>query len=283
MVWKMWAVVAVPVVLIGGWFLLVALRRRRRAARRREVLNRPFPPAWVEILKRNVKLYDLLADELRRELREHVQIFLDEKQFVGCAGLEITDEIRVTVAAQACVLLLGREARYYPRLSTIYVYPGAYVADNARAAGGGGMIVEDQVRLGESWQGGPLVLSWDDVQHGAGDVRDGHNVVLHEFAHKLDQEDGDADGAPVLERRSSYVSWARVLSEEYDELRERATFGGRTVLDKYGATNPAEFFAVLAEAYFEKPRQLMKKHPELYEQAKGFFKVDPLEWRRNPD
>ncbi len=279
----MWAVIAVPAVLIGGWFLLVALRRRRRAARRREVLNRPFLPAWAEILKRNVKLYDLLPEKLRRELRDHVQIFLDEKQFVGCAGLEITDEIRVTVAAQACVLLLGREARYYPRLSTIYIYPGAYVPARNPFSFRDGEIVEDQELLGEAWQGGPVVLSWDDVQHGASDVRDGHNVVLHEFAHKLDQEDGDADGAPVLDRRSSYVSWARVLSEEYDELRERATFGGRTVLDKYGATNPAEFFAVLAEAYFEKPRQLRKKHPELYEQARSFFKVDPLDWRRKPD
>ncbi|MHC4917625.1 MAG: M90 family metallopeptidase, partial [Planctomycetota bacterium] len=250
MVWKMSGVIGLPLLLVVGWFLLVALRRRRRAARRREVLAEPFPAEWVEILRRNVRLYDLLPDGLREELHGHVQVFLDEKVFVGCAGLEMTDEIRVTVAAQACVLLLGREARYYPRLSTIYVYPGAYVAESGRAAGGGGVIVEDQVRLGESWQGGPLVLSWDDVQHGAGDVRDGHNVVLHEFAHKLDQEDGDADGAPILERRSSYVSWARVLSEEYAELRQRATFGWRTVLDMYGATNPAEFFAVLAEAYF---------------------------------
>ena len=132
-----------------------------------------------------------------------------------------------------------------------------------------------QGRLGEAWTSGVVVLSWDDVQLGAADVRDGHNVVLHEFAHQLDQEDGSADGAPILPRRSMYSAWGRVLGAEYEELREAAETGKKSVLDAYGATEPAEFFAVATEAFFEKPIQLKKKHPELYEELKSFYGQDP--------
>lgn len=257
------------------------LLRRARARRRAELFATPLPAEWVAILGRNVPLYARLPEELREELGGHVNVFLDEKRFTGCGGLEITDEIKVTIAAQACVLLLGRKAAYYPRFSSIFVYPGAYFAEGATRAGDV-TVVETQLRAGESWQGGPLVLSWDDVRGGSRDVRDGHNVVLHEFAHKLDQEDGRADGAPLLGQRSRYVTWARVLAGEYDELVEKVGRGQRTVLDDYGATDPAEFFAVLTETFFEKPRQLKKKHPELYEEVQAFYKVDPLEWGDSP-
>lgn len=258
---------------LAGW-LLYALARR---ARRRRLFAMPLPAGWAEILERNLPLYRRLPAGLRRELGGRVNVFLGEKRFLGCAGLEITDEIRVTVAGQACILLLNRKGGYYPGFSTVLVYPGAYLAEGRRA-GAGAVLVEEQVRLGESWQGGPVVLAWDQVTHGARDIRDGHNVVLHEFAHKLDQEDGRADGAPVLGARSRYVSWARVLGREYQELCERAFRGRRSVLDRYGATDPAEFFAVLTEAFFEKPRQLRKKHPELYAEAREFYRLDPLEW-----
>jgi Mlc titration factor MtfA (ptsG expression regulator) len=246
--------------------------RRRRRERLRAA---PFPPEWLGIVERNVPLYRRLPEADRRELRGHVQVFLAEKHFEGCGGLALTDEIRVTIAAQACLLLLHRDADPYPRLITILVYPGAYVARAVESLGGGLVIEGEQGRQGEAWADGVVVLSWDDVRAGASDARDGHNVVLHEFAHQLDQEDGVADGAPVLGRRSRYVAWARVLGAEYERLR-RAT-GRESVLDGYGATDPAEFFAVATECFFETPVALRRKHPELYEELKGYYRQDPAE------
>jgi MtfA peptidase len=246
--------------------------RRRRRERLRST---PFPPAWSAILDANVPLFGRLSEADRRELEGHIQVFLAEKHFEGCGGLALTDEIRVTIAAQACLLLLHRATDYYRRLITILVYPSAYMAKGVEPIGGGFVIEGPQGRLGEAWQDGVVVLSWDDVRRGAADARDGQNVVLHEFAHQLDQEDGAADGAPILERRSQYVAWARVLGAEYDQLRQATRKHRKTVLDKYGASQPAEFFAVATECFFEKPAQLRKKHPELYEELKAYYHQDP--------
>ncbi|MHC5542275.1 M90 family metallopeptidase, partial [Singulisphaera rosea] len=159
--------------------------KRRRRERLRAT---PFPTAWVEIIEKNVPLYQRLGEADRRELQGHIQVFLGEKQFEGCGGLELTDEVRVTIAAQACLLLLHRETDDYRRLITILVYPSAYEAKGVEPIGGGFVIEGIQGRLGEAWQDGVVVLSWDDVRRGAADARDGQNVVLHEFAHQLDQE-----------------------------------------------------------------------------------------------
>jgi hypothetical protein len=150
----------------------------------------------------------------------------------------------------------------------------------ARTVSSNGIITSNgqSVRLGESWQSGPVVLAWDSVKGGTLNITDARNVVLHEFAHQLDQEDGAADGAPILERRSRYITWARVLSKEYEVLRKKMRKHRRSVLDKYGATNPAEFFAVATETFFEKPRQMEKEHPELYDELKNYYKVDPAAW-----
>ena len=190
--------------------------------------------------------------------------------FEGCGGLELTDEMRVLIAAQACLLLLNRPAAVYPRLKTILVYPSTYVA--------GGQDQPKSVRLGESWGAGVVVLAWNSVKGGATNFNDGQNVTLHEFAHQLDQADGAADGAPDLASRSAYRTWAQVLSREYQTLRKWKKKGRRTVLNKYGATNPAEFFAVATETFFEKPRQMKKKHPELYEELKRYYRTEPLDW-----
>ncbi|WP_437722129.1 zinc-dependent peptidase [Sorangium sp. So ce861] len=253
--------------------MLGFLRKRRRAAARRA----PFPPAWRAILDRNVPSFGRLAAEDQEELLGHIQVFLDEKPFEGCGGLEITDEIRVTVAAQACLLLLHRETDYYPELEVILVYPSAYVAPGREVREGGVVVEGGRPRLGESWSRGAVVLAWDGVLAGAADVSDGHNLVLHEFAHQLDQEEGPADGAPELPERSTYAAWARILGREYERLvRDEASLK-RTVIDPYGATNPAEFFAVVTEAFFEKPRKLRAKHPELYDQLKAFYRQDPAD------
>jgi Mlc titration factor MtfA (ptsG expression regulator) len=244
-----------------------------------------FPAQWTEVLTRRFPLYLRLDIDDQRELKSHIQWFLRRKRFEGCGGLEITDEIRVTIAAQACLLLLHRSRAGYRKLKSILVYPSTYFSENDRAGRGGVVSREESARLGESWLHGTVVLAWDSVKGGASNPFDGHNVVLHEFAHQLDQADGRADGAPVLGRgesftvrRAAYSSWARVLSADYKKLKRDASRGRKTVLDTYGATNPAEFFAVATECFFEKPKQLKLKQPELYAELTSFYKQDPLGW-----
>jgi len=259
---------------IGAAFMLRI--RLRRKARLRLALQQPFLDEWGEILKRNLPPYAKLSADIRQELHQDMKIFLAEKSFEGCGGLAITDEIRVTIAAQACMLLLNREEDCYPKLSSVLVYPSTYVA------GGKGLFTDKSkqksVRLGESWGHGVVVLAWDSVKQGAFNFKDGRNVAMHEFAHQLDQEDGVADGAPILEDRSAYTSWAAVFSKEFNLLQEKKRKRKRSLLNKYGATHPAEFFAVATEAFFEKPKQLQKKHPELYEELQDYYKVNPIEW-----
>lgn len=247
------------------------LKRRRRAA----IRARPLPPGWQAIIERNVPYVTRLPPEDRAEHAGLVQVFLAEKRFEGCGGMEITDEVRVTIAAQACVLLLHRETDVYPGLASILVYPSTYRVPGGRRVAGGLIDEQPQARLGESWARGIVVLVWDSVLSGAADLRDGRNLVLHEFAHQLDQEDGAGDGAPILPARSMYAAWARVLGREFDRLVRDAEHEHRTLLDQYGATDPAEFFAVATETFFERPRQLRERHLELYEQLREFYRQDP--------
>ncbi len=260
--------------LVAAYFIAKYLTRQ---SKRKRLLARPFPQEWTEIVQKNVPLYHRLPDPLKEQLHGLVHVFLAEKDFEGCGGMEITEEIMVTIAAQACMLLLNRKPTYFPKLRTILVYPHTYVAKTVSSDGT--LIVDGQsVRLGESWQNGPVVLSWNSVTGGTMNVTDARNVVLHEFAHQLDQEDGVADGAPILKQRSRYAAWARVLSAEYEALQKKKKKRRRSVMNKYGATNPAEFFAVATETFFEKPRQMKKRHPELYEELRDYYKLDPVEW-----
>ena len=247
------------------------LRRRRREAIRR----RPFPAEWRAFIEKNVPYVACLPSEDQRELFGHVQVLLAEKHFEGCGGLQITDEVKVTIAAQACILLLHRQTDYYPELVSILVYPSTYLVPGGRRTEDGLIADEPQARLGESWARDVVVLAWDSVLFGAADFHDGHNVVLHEFAHQLDQESGAADGAPILAQRSMYVAWARVLGREFDQLVRDTEESHRTLIDHYGATNPAEFFAVVTEMFFEKPRQLLSQHAALYRQLQQFYRQDP--------
>lgn len=248
-----------------------------KGRRRRRVAARPFPPEWRAAIERHVPYWQRLTDDERRELERHVQVFLSEKRFEGCAGLTITDEMRVVIAAQACLLLLNRETSYFPRLGTILVYPRRYFAD-AKVRQPDGVVVEGvQGRLGESWSHGSLVLSWEDVQRGSRWPHDGRNVVLHEFAHQLDAEWGVTEGAPALPHSGMYGPWSRVFAREYEALHRALQAGWRPpVLDPYGATSPAEFFAVATEAFFERPRDLRLHHPDLYEQLMAYYRQDPL-------
>ncbi|MDH3202980.1 MAG: zinc-dependent peptidase [Myxococcales bacterium] len=243
--------------------------------RRRELMKKALSAELLEIVRENVPYFAKLTREDQSELQGLMQVFLDEKRFEGCGGLEITDEIRVTIAAQACVLLLHRETDFYPKLRSILVYPHAYVAKGLHADDELIMTEGSEARLGESWRHGSIVLSWDDVRRGAFDVRDGQNVVFHEFAHQLDEESSAGPGAPTLPKRSMYLAWARVLGDEYNALLDALDHHLPTLIDPYGATNPAEFFAVVSELFFERPHELKDRHPELYEQLRGFYQQDP--------
>ncbi len=246
--------------------------KRRRRNRLRVA---PFPAEWTSFIEKNVRYYTRLPDADRRELQSLIQILLAEKTLEGCGGLVLTDEIKVTIAAQACLLLLHRATDIYPKLTTILVYPSAYVAKAIKPLWNGLALEAEHVNLGESWMSGIVVLSWDDVRAGASDFADGRNLVLHEFAHQLDREDGAFDGTPPLEERSHYTAWARVLSAEYEQLKRDTWLGRPTVLDEYGTIDPAEFFAVATECFFEKPRALEKRHPELYAELRSFYRQDP--------
>src|SRR5450755_4726851 len=248
------------------------LKRRRR----RKLRGQPVPPAWRSTLTRNLPIFRRLPPQDQVELLRHVQVFLAEKQFEGCGGLELTDEIRLTIAAQACLLLLHRETDYYPQLSTILVYPSTYIAPGERHLEGPIWEEGGQSLLGHTARRlGVIVLAWDAAKRGATNPSDGQNVVLHEFAHQLDFEDYSTDGAPALATRAEYLAWARVMSSEFKALRAAEEAGTPTVLDTYGATNPAEFFAVATEAFFERPRALRARHPELYAELGSFFRQDP--------
>lgn len=248
---------------------MLGLRRWRRARLRRT----PLDDAQRRVLAR-VPWIRLLPAGARRELEGLVQIFLAEKRFEGCGGLVVTDEMRLLIATHACILLLGRDTDVYPGLYTILVYPHAYVAP-VRTSQHGIVTEGTSVRAGESWSRGSLVLAWDHVQRDVGDIHDGHNVVFHEFAHLLDFQDGLADGTPRLPSRTRYLTWARVLGEAYADLADRIAHHKPSTIDAYGTANPAEFFAVVTECFFEKPQALEHSHPALYEELRRFYRRDP--------
>jgi Mlc titration factor MtfA (ptsG expression regulator) len=254
-----------------------------KSRRRARLRSRPAPRAWREILDRNLPVFHRLSPEDQKELIGHMQVFIAEKHFEGCGGLTLTDEIRVTIAGQACLLLLHRETDYYPELVSILVYPTGYTAEEERHIGGGIWEEGGEDRLGHTGQRlGALVLAWDAVRHGAAAPNDGVNLVLHEFAHQLDFENRSSDGTPQLETTGDYRSWARVMSHEFEALRDALEAGDDTFLDDYGATNPAEFFAVITEAFFERPRALRRNHPALFMQLQRFYQQDPTTYSLEP-
>ncbi len=260
--------------------MVLDLFKSRRRARLRA---QPVPAAWRAILERNLTVFTRLSAADQKELLGHTQVFLSEKHFEGAGGLELSDEIRVTITGQACLLLLHRETDYYPELISIIVYPSGYTAHEDRHIGGGIWEEGGEDRLGHTGKRlGALVLAWDAVRRGASEPNDGENLVLHEFAHQLDFENQISDGTPALDTRGDYLAWARVMSAEFNALRNASDAGQPTLLDQYGSTNPAEFFAVITEAFFERPRALKKKHPALFAQLQRFYKQDPTTYSMEP-
>lgn len=248
--------------------------------RRQRLMQKPFPKAWVEILHQNVPYFRRLPDHHQQKLQGLIHIFLDEKRFEGCGGLQITDEIRLTIAAQACILMLGLNdlSAFYPDLRSVLVYPHYYVANvkNHHQS----FFVEEgfEHRNGEAWSHGNIVLAWDEVKRGASDIDDGQNLVFHEFAHQLDYESGATEQVESDYEESHYLSWARVMGDEYQNFLHDLKHHQQTVIDSYGATNLAEFFAVVTECFFERPKALKKKHPDLYGQFHEFYLQDPASY-----
>lgn len=265
--------IAALVLFFAGHFLL----RACRALRIERLYRKPLSRHQLNLIAENVTLYNKVPEVLRQELHGKIQIFLANKEFVGCDGLEISDEVRLTIAANACILLLNKEKECFPKFRTILIYPDTYHVP--------GIAVDGEVhtsyttrRAGESWMKGPVVLSWGDTIRGSQNAEDGFNVVLHEFAHKLDEQNAVMDGLPILNSRKDYSDWAKVLNKEYSSFLQRAVRGKNRVIDSYGATSPVEFFAVATESFFEKPQQMRKRLPDLYKQLSRYYQLDTAEW-----
>ncbi len=249
------------------------LTERRRA----RLLEEPFPDTWREILAANVKAYRKLDEEEQQRLRDLGQVVVEEKHWEGCGGLELDDEMRVTIAGCACLLIMGRDHDLMKEVESILVYPSAISLPEqpvgtfdgrARIVGG-----EPDGALGVAHHGGPVVLAWDSVLSGAKNDADGRNLVIHEMAHKIDFLDGEADGTPPLETAEERRRWAHVCSEAYLARKD----GEDTFLRAYAGTNEAEFFACASEVFFEKPMQMRRELPELYEVLRGFYRLDLAE------
>ncbi|MEZ6060218.1 MAG: zinc-dependent peptidase [Planctomycetaceae bacterium] len=267
--------------MIFNWF-----RNRRRA----KLVARPFPDAWESYIANNVVHAGQLTEEQQHRLRRLIPVFVAEKNWEGCGGLTLTDEIRVTVAAQACLLVVGMPRDvYFDHVLSILVYPTGYVAAGTQITRAGLVIHGGEPRLGEAWWQGPVILSWSDVLAGGRMESPGHNLVLHEFAHQLDMMNGRfVDGTPLMETQEQFERWVEVLEPEFDRLVEDCRRGHHGFIDCYGSKNAAEFFAVLTEAFFERPRSLRNHHPAVYEVLRDFYHLDPAAWLpprdlRNPD
>lgn len=213
------------------------------------------------------------------ELYGHIQVFLSEKRFEGCAGFEVTEEVRVTIAAQACLLLLHRDTDYFPSTQTIMVYPDEFEVEVAETAGDDWIVTEyTEDRSGESWDYGPIVLSWRDVVESSHPEAAGYNVVIHEFSHQLDLENGEIDGVPGLPDADAFARWKENFTLAWEAHCTAVERGARTVLDEYGAESPHEFFSVVVEAFFEMPESLQQLHPGVYNLLVEYFRQDPVNW-----
>ena len=265
------------IIIILTILLVVIAMRFQRKRFRQKLKAKDFNLEWVLILQKNMTLYQKLPDELKSRLHGLINVFLHEKTFSGYNGLQINDEIRVTIAAQACILLLNRDDDFYPTLYNIFVYPGAFKSMQTTSDGVVNTLKET-VRTGESWHRGQVVLSWKHSKQGAQNEKDGQNVVYHEFAHQLDNDDGRIDGTPVLNSAEDYKSWTKVFSEEYTQLRDEIAAHKKTLIDGYGAVSEGEFFAVVTELFFERPILFKKEHLELYKELEKFYRLNPAEW-----
>src|SRR5688572_2176451 len=244
--------------------------------RRRRILESPFPTEWRVILTQNMLHFGYLSADEARRLCELVQVFVAEKTWEGAGGLELTDEVRVTIAGQACLLVLELDHVLYANVETIIVYPAAVRPVRVEEPFFAAPRVQHEVMpvLGEAHHRGPVVLTWRAVRRGARHPSFAPNVVYHEFAHKLDMLDGAVDGVPPLAGKQEYQRWVAVCTREFEALQQAVDAGTETLLDPYGLTDAGEYFAVVTEVFFDQPLELEAEHPELYEVLRKFYRQD---------
>ncbi|MGO2135384.1 zinc-dependent peptidase [Marinobacter sp.] len=250
-----------------------------RSWQRERELKQPFPKAWKKHLQSTVPLYRQLPTQLQQTLRDQIQLFIAEKHFYGCDGFEVNDRVRVAIAGHACLLTVMRSYTDYDLVRSILVYPDVY---RVQASERDGMVVgvSDQVRAGEASTRGQVVLAWAECESGAMHLGSQHNVILHEFAHQLDYLDGTADGAPPLSGEQAR-EWQQTMTIAYDNLRHSLRHHRKSWLDPYGATQPAEFFAVLTETFYQQPQHLKEQQPAVYDLLCDFYRIDPGELPRS--
>ena len=251
-----------------------------RENRRKKILVTPFPNEWERHIQNNIQYYQHLNNKEKKRLQDLIQIFIAEKHWLGCNSLELTDEIRVMIAAHACLMILALPNDYYRNVKSIYVYPTTIFSPESSI--GHFEVSTSPVEgpmpiLGEAHHSGPVILVWDAVKRETRHPEHGHNVVYHEFAHKLDMLDDSADGTPPLTTPEEYQRWIEVCSKEYLELCDKVEHGKPTFFDRYAATNESEFFAVMTEHFFCKPEKMKRHHPKLYQVLQDFYRQDPAE------
>jgi len=254
----------------------LGLRHWSKQQLRTRLLEKALSDDQRAIVADQVPLTRKLPPELHRKLEGKINFFLDQVEFIGCNGLQVTEEMQLSIAAQACLLVVNNNT-WYDHLSTVLIYPGAF---KSRQTEHNGYIVTERetVRTGESWSRGPVILSWEHTKQGAINEEDGHNVVFHEFAHQIDDLSGHTDGAPNLSRDQSFADWKHVFNAAYQAHVQHVQAGHKTVFDAYGAEGHEEFFAVAVEVFFEKPIALKHKEPAVYEQLAMLFQLDPATW-----
>ncbi len=273
--------------MLGGVYVLLRVTRRllrllpaRRAFR---LPTDPVPQTWPPIVERLVPLSRRLPDAERQRLLRLAQLFVRDVPMEGCGGLELTEEMRVTIAATACLLLLNLPYPRFAALRRVLVYPDTFVPVHLESRYNRGIHFEASAELGEAWKDGIVVLSWTSVQSRDANAGEGRNVVLHEFAHVLDGEDGAFDGTPILESAEAVREWGRIFAAEFEREQDAMNHALEAALDPYAATNRAEFFAVATEAFFESAARLRERVPELYEQLRRFYRQDPASWTATTD
>lgn len=259
--------------LIGAFFVYRGFAKRRR---RKALLASPLTPAQRDVIERLVPLVKVLPQSLRASHEGKINLFLDQVTFRGQNDLEVTEEMRLSIAAQACLLIVNSPA-WYETIRNVLLYPSVFETGHNKYDGG--VIHEsDRGTLGESWDRGPVVLSWNHALHGGLRAHDGENVVIHEFAHQLDSLSGHTNGIPILRKGQAYAGWEKAMLDAFHDHVDRVERGASTLIDPYGATNHQEFFAEAIVTFFEDPQSLRSKEPALYAQLSQLLALDPAQW-----
>lgn len=256
----------------------IVLRPFYTKFQRNKIGHTDFPVQWREILQKEWPQFQRIPDLLKEPLYARILVFLSEKKFYPCDGFELQEKHKLLIAAQACLLIVNKPYEYYDQLNSILIYPSAFLVKRSVALANGTLQDQESIHAGEAWSVGRVILSWDEVESGMKNPSDGNNVVIHEFAHLLDYTSGDGNGAPLLEHAKNYDKWSQVFSLSYEHLLQKYQHGEKVILNPYGLTSPAEYFAVVSELFFENSKLLEKHEPALHHELVKFYAVDPGLW-----